>query len=38
MSRTPNPAASGNGAITSLFRAGRLCRAVPEQRRSATGV
>jgi hypothetical protein len=27
-----NPAASGNGAITLLFHAGRSCRAVPEPR------
>jgi hypothetical protein len=29
--REPNPAASGNGAIESLFHALRLGRAVPEQ-------
>jgi hypothetical protein len=32
----PNHAASGNGAITLLFHAARLSRAVPEQIRSAT--
>jgi len=32
---TPNPAASGNGAITILFHVGRLVRAVPEPQRSA---
>ena len=31
-SETLNHAASGNGAITLLFHAGRLQRAVPEQR------
>lgn len=34
-SQTPNPAASGNGAATSLFHARRQACAVPEQRRSA---
>jgi hypothetical protein len=29
----PNPAAPGNGAITILFHAGRLDRAVPEPQR-----
>ena len=33
MKREPNQSASGNGAITLLFHAGRICRAVPEQRR-----
>ena len=34
--RPPNQAASGNGAIASLFHAGRLGRAVPKQQCSAT--
>jgi hypothetical protein len=33
--RPPNHAASGNGAVASLFHIGRLGRAVPEPRRSA---
>jgi hypothetical protein len=28
--KQPNPAASSNGAIALLFRAGRLCRALPQ--------
>ena len=31
----PNPADPGNGATTVPFHAGRPCRAVPEQHRSA---
>jgi hypothetical protein len=34
MTRLPNPAASGNGAIPLLFQAGRLRAALPEQVRS----
>jgi hypothetical protein len=33
MKTTPNPSAAGNGAITFLFNAGRIYRAVPESHR-----
>jgi hypothetical protein len=32
MTRPPNLAAAGNGAIAVLLQAGYSCRAVPEQR------